>query len=920
MDKNQTISLVEKAQSGDKKAFEELYKEYGKVVYFNCLKLTGNEHTAQDILQDTFLTALQKINDLKFPENFSAWIIRIAVNKCKMSFRSAVPQTDDGDEIFEEFKDDGMIPDDFVDSEEKRKIIMNIIDNILTVEQRQTIILYYYDSMSVAEISRIMDCPVGSVTSRLSASRQKIREAVLIYEKENDDRLHAVIPIPILTQIFNKEAEKLTLPKLTISANMNAENSQTNSDSRFDNSVQKTHVKSGGKIMLKSVKVKIISGVIAAAIVAGGVTTAVVVNNNKDSKVEKDSGTSSKSQKNSSSATEEEGVKFWITQQNFTSAPLTKLPEDFTVLDSKISMPLSYDKLDQYYQSCSKSTNEMYGMPYKEVFEKINLSGHEAGSYRKEYTDYLYAKGMTNGFDDDHPSTYGDLYVYNYSNNNMTANDCFENDWWELGYTCPNGEGRAYRFMGLTKEELGQSDKAGEEALNQLVDKLGTPTYFSPLLTDKDPQEVEKEQFTESLAMLTYVLAWEYDDYVVSVDVTEIINDHKDNLSFNGMSIMPKEAWTKKYEHNKEVNEKDGRTIYFEYNNKIDTISDGSVPAQTEDDGNNDDIDIDNDSSSDSDSSNEDVSENNVLSKDQEEWILKTSLDINQPANLCRAVLSGSAYVGNALATTTYNRNYWNDTYPNVKLNEAGLKFLGDKCKYKGETIKVSDKLKDRNKNPVYARIDNKNILFNKFPIFNVDGNLLVSLNAAHKTNSAISYSTYGYTPTKFHIYDKNGKELKSYDIKYQSCYQGFYVFEDLPTDAAAYSFDFEDSYDGLEGGGFTDYVQHYIENNEDINILFINLGSSDILNLTRFGADDDVLEDDCANPYVDDLDKAHRYMIFRRKDQEKIKCHLTLAGFTLNKDGTLSDMEKKTFSLDENTDYTADLISENKIWFFINE
>ena len=575
MDKNQMISLVEKAQSGDKKAFEELYKEYGKVVYFNCLKLTGNEHTAQDILQDTFLTALQKINDLKFPENFSAWIIRIAVNKCKMSFRSAVPQTDDGDEIFEEFKDDGMIPDDFVDSEEKRKIIMNIIDNILTVEQRQTIILHYYDSMSVAEISRIMDCPVGSVTSRLSASRQKIREAVLIYEKENDDRLHAVIPIPILTQIFNKEAEKLTLPKLTISANMNAENSQTNSDSRFDNSVQKTHVKSGGKTMLNSIKAKVISGVVAVAIIGGGIS-AVVINNNKkdyDEPKAKNKVQTVDSQKDKSSETEKEGVKFWITQQQFTSEPLTKLPEDFTVLDSKISIPFTYDTLDKYYQPCSKSTDEYFGLPYKDFFEKINIKGHETDDYRQEYKNFMYAKGMTNGYDDEHPLTYGDLYVFNFSADDMTADKCFENDWWELEYTCPNGDGNAYRFMGLTKDELGNDkDIAGKEALKQLIDKLGTPTYFSPLLTQKTPQEIEEEQFTQNYTSLMYDLAWEFDDYVVSVSITENIFDQKESLSFNGMSIMPKEAWTKLYENAKEVNDSVNRQVYTEYDNKIDTI------------------------------------------------------------------------------------------------------------------------------------------------------------------------------------------------------------------------------------------------------------------------------------------------------------------------------------------------------------
>lgn len=61
---------------------------------------------------------------------------------------------------------------------------MNIIDTALTDEQRQTIILYYFDMMSVAEIAEIMECSVGTVTSRLSAARKKIREAVLIYEKK----------------------------------------------------------------------------------------------------------------------------------------------------------------------------------------------------------------------------------------------------------------------------------------------------------------------------------------------------------------------------------------------------------------------------------------------------------------------------------------------------------------------------------------------------------------------------------------------------------------------------------------------------------------------------------------------------------------------------------------------------------------
>lgn len=80
------------------------------------------------------------------------------------------------------------------------------------------------------------------------------------------------------------------------------------------------------------------------------------------------------------------------------------------------------------------------------------------------------------------------------------------------------------------------------------------------------------------------------------------------------------------------------------------------------------------------------------------------------------------------------------------------------------------------------------------------------------------------------------------------------------------------------------------------------------------------MLDDGSANPYKSDYDTSRRYMILRFQSSEHVKCHLTLAGFTLNEDGTLSDMEKKTFSLDENTPYAAELLSKDKIWFYINE
>lgn len=281
MEKEKIRRLVLQAGQGDRAAFGELYEETGRSVYFNCLKLLGNAQQAEDMTQDTFMKALEKLDSLKEPENFSAWVNRIAINNCKMYFRKN-PRTaeEESEKIIDDTPDSELIPDDYADSEEKRRIIMNIIDTALTDEQRQTIILYYFDMMSVAEIAEIMECSVGTVTSRLSAARKKIKEAVLIYEKKNNDRLHAVMPIPVLSKIFMQECQHLKLPELSVFSNTAAAE-----DIVPDKNT--TISKSGGKGMFSTVKAKVIAGVVVLAVVGGGITAAVLANRDKTADADK---------------------------------------------------------------------------------------------------------------------------------------------------------------------------------------------------------------------------------------------------------------------------------------------------------------------------------------------------------------------------------------------------------------------------------------------------------------------------------------------------------------------------------------------------------------------------------------------------------------------------------------------------------
>lgn len=291
MNEKEWRQLVNNALNNDEAAFERLYKETERSVYFLCLKLLGNEQDAKDAAQETYLAAFNGLSSLDDGANFPKWINGIAVNQCKRFFRT--PQNESLDEKLEhgvDFSDDeNFIPDDYVANAEKRKVIMNMIDKELSEVQRQTIILYYYNGLKTNEIASIMNCPEGTVKYRLSAARDKIKEAVLIYEKKNKDRLHAIVPIPILTLILRSEAEHTVVPNVRLFHNPAA---------------SAKHLKTGGKaIMKKALTGKVIAAAAAVVVVGGGITAAIALNKNNDSNIsEQDSGSSNVILENSDSS------------------------------------------------------------------------------------------------------------------------------------------------------------------------------------------------------------------------------------------------------------------------------------------------------------------------------------------------------------------------------------------------------------------------------------------------------------------------------------------------------------------------------------------------------------------------------------------------------------------------------------------
>ena len=275
--------LARQAAAGDKKAFDSLYEQTKNGVWFTCISLLKNEENAKDVMQETYLTAFEKLPALSNFDRIQGWLNKVAANKCRDYLRSSCNEhrAEESKETIEDIPDDALLPEEYVMDKAKRAIIMDIIENKLSEAQSRTIILYYFDELTAAEISELMDCHEKTVLYRLKTARAKIKEEVIKYEDKNKDKLHAVVPIPLLTLLLRAVAVDTAVPQNIVSFENNFPNPQTapsNSAAAAANT--------GGKTMLNTLKAKIIAGACAAVVVGGGVTAGVLISNNSNKKPE----------------------------------------------------------------------------------------------------------------------------------------------------------------------------------------------------------------------------------------------------------------------------------------------------------------------------------------------------------------------------------------------------------------------------------------------------------------------------------------------------------------------------------------------------------------------------------------------------------------------------------------------------------
>jgi RNA polymerase sigma-70 factor (ECF subfamily) len=176
------LSLVRRVQRGDKRAFDALVLKYQHKVVKLVMRYMRSQAEAEDVAQEAFIKAYRALPQFRGDSAFYTWLYRIAINTAKnaVAARDRSPisyELDQGDraEIYETQgrMKDGATPEALAMTEEIRATVNAAIE-ALPEDLRTAIVLRELEGLSYEEIAAAMECPVGTVRSRIFRAREAI--------------------------------------------------------------------------------------------------------------------------------------------------------------------------------------------------------------------------------------------------------------------------------------------------------------------------------------------------------------------------------------------------------------------------------------------------------------------------------------------------------------------------------------------------------------------------------------------------------------------------------------------------------------------------------------------------------------------------------------------------------------------------
>ncbi len=165
--------LIKNLKRGREEAYRQLIEEYGNKLLRTCYLILNDREEAEDVVQETFIKVFNKIDTFKEKSGLYTWIYAIALNLSRDRMRTKQDML--------ELKDEWIGNDDVelhveinIDREQLRKEIFEM--NSL---YREVLVLFYYEELSIREISNLLNEKEGTIKSKLSRGRNMLKESLL---------------------------------------------------------------------------------------------------------------------------------------------------------------------------------------------------------------------------------------------------------------------------------------------------------------------------------------------------------------------------------------------------------------------------------------------------------------------------------------------------------------------------------------------------------------------------------------------------------------------------------------------------------------------------------------------------------------------------------------------------------------------
>ena len=178
MQNSQERALIEAAAGGDPTAFEKLMRMHEGKMYAVALRMCASREDAQDCMQEAMIRAYRAIEDFRFQSSFSTWIYRITMNTCLDELRRRkVRQATSLDALLDAgwAPSGGESPEGHAMQQDRRRALEGAI-HALPEDMRAAIVLRDIQGYSYDEIADILSVNVGTIKSRISRGREKLRE------------------------------------------------------------------------------------------------------------------------------------------------------------------------------------------------------------------------------------------------------------------------------------------------------------------------------------------------------------------------------------------------------------------------------------------------------------------------------------------------------------------------------------------------------------------------------------------------------------------------------------------------------------------------------------------------------------------------------------------------------------------------